>query len=88
MQDGRVLQYASNMRRDYDIVLAAMTQNGRGLRCASEEMRSHREIVCGAVAQDGEALQYATPETRESLATKLVVNRDRRIAELEKNRSL
>ena len=75
------------MRGEYDIVLAAVTQNGRALRCASEEMRSHREIVCTAVAQNAKALQYATPETRESLATELVVKRDRRIAELE-NQSL
>ena len=89
MQDGRVLRYASrNMRSAYDIVLASVTQNGRALRCASEELRNHREIVCTAVAQNAKALQYATPETRESLATELVVKRDRRIADLEKNQSL
>ena len=47
-------------------------------------MRSHRERVCTAVAHDGVSLQYATPETRDFLATDLVVQRDRRIAELEK----
>ena len=84
MQDGRVLRYASrNMRSAYDIVFAAVTQNGRALRCASEEMRSHREIVRTAVAQHAKSLQYASPETRESLATELIVKRDRRIAELE-----
>ena len=84
-QDGRVLRYASrNMRGAYDIVFAAVTQNGRALRCASEKLRNHREIVCIAVAQNAQALQYASPELRESLATELVVKRDRRIAELEK----
>ena len=83
-QDGRVLRYASrNMRGAYDIVFAAVTQNGRALRCASEKLRNHREIVCIAVAQNAQALQYASPELRESLATELVVARDRRIAHLE-----
>ena len=75
------------MRGTYDIVLAAVTQNGRALRYTSEELRNHRKIVCTAVAQTAKALQYATPEIRESLATELVLKRDRRIAELE-NQSL
>ena len=75
------------MRIAYDIVLAAVTQNGCALRCAAKELRTHREIIYTAVAQNAKALQYATPETRESLATELVVKRDRRIAELE-NQSL
>ena len=74
------------MRGTYDIVLAAVTHNGRALRYASSELRNHRKIVCTAVAQNAKALQYATPETRESLATELVVKRDRRIAELEKSK--
>ena len=38
------------------------------------------------MAQHANSLQHATPELRESLATELVVKRDRCIADLEKSK--
>ena len=43
-------------------MLTAVKEDGRTLKCASNELRSDREIVHAAVKQSGTALQYASKE--------------------------
>eukprot|EP00971_Amphidinium_carterae_P147917 2931970-Amphidinium_carterae.1 len=47
------------MASDREVVLAAVSTNGRALAHASETMRADREIVLAAVSCGGESLQYA-----------------------------
>ncbi len=44
--------------------MAAVAQNGRALRFASDGLRGDRDVVMAAVAQDGRALQYASAGLR------------------------
>mmetsp|Transcript_8074 Transcript_8074/g.18898 ORF Transcript_8074/g.18898 Transcript_8074/m.18898 type:complete len:229 (-) Transcript_8074:65-751(-) len=50
------------LKRDPEIVLAAVRQNGWALQFAAECCRRDREIVLAAVSTDGRALQYASEE--------------------------
>ena len=54
------MQYAKMQRDEFEseaeVVMAAVRQNGWGLRYASEELRGDRELVLEAVAQNGYAL--------------------------------
>ncbi len=43
-------------------VLAAVVQDGRALRHASEEYKGDREVALAAVQQCGDALEYASEE--------------------------
>jgi len=47
-----------------EIVLAAVRQNGKALRYASDELRADREIVLAAVRQSCWALEYASKDLR------------------------
>ena len=42
----------ASLRSDKDVILAAVNQDGRALRFASEEFRSDREVVLAAVNHD------------------------------------
>jgi len=46
------------------VVLAAVTQNGRALKYASEELKGDREVVLLAVTQDGFMLYHASEELK------------------------
>ena len=62
------------LKGDFEVVLAAVSQNGKALQWASAELRGNREIVSSAVSQDGSALQWAAAELRLGpLATPLVL---------------
>ena len=50
------------LKRDHDVVLAALTQDGAALEYAKAELRSDREIVLAAVKMDGMALGYAASQ--------------------------
>jgi len=47
------------LRGDRDVVLAAVTQSGRGLEFASSALKADQGVVLAAVAQDGAALEFA-----------------------------
>eukprot|EP00403_Amphidinium_massartii_P030630 CAMPEP_0178391844 /NCGR_PEP_ID=MMETSP0689_2-20121128/11373_1 /TAXON_ID=160604 /ORGANISM="Amphidinium massartii, Strain CS-259" /LENGTH=393 /DNA_ID=CAMNT_0020012401 /DNA_START=166 /DNA_END=1347 /DNA_ORIENTATION=+ len=53
-----------NLQDDFDIVLAAVSQDGMMLKLASERLRNHRSIVLAAVQQQGLALEFASEECR------------------------
>jgi hypothetical protein len=40
--------------------MAAVTQEGRALGCASKSLRADRDVVMAAVRQNGDALEYAS----------------------------
>ena len=44
--------------------MAAVAQNGRALRFASDGLRADRDVVIVAVAQNGRALEYASAGLR------------------------
>ena len=48
----------------YEIVMAAVLQNGRCLGAASEELRDNRDIVMAAVSQNGRSLGQASDVLR------------------------
>ena len=59
--DGWELKDASeNLKRDNEIVMAAVKTNGKALKFASEDLLRNREIVMTAVKQDGSAIQFAS----------------------------
>ena len=47
------------MKKDKEVVLAAVKQHGEALEYADESLKKDKEVVLAAVAQDGEALTYA-----------------------------
>ena len=51
-------------------LLAAVQQNGRALKYASEELQADREVVLAAVQQNGDALTYASQELQAKLLLK------------------
>ena len=51
-------------KADREIVLAAVSHNGRALQFATEELKGDREIVLAAVSQYCYALQYATEKQK------------------------
>ena len=59
------LQYASEaMQADREVVLAAVTTNGRELQYASDELRADKEVVLAAMKQEACALEYASDTLR------------------------
>ena len=58
-QDGRSLQFASELRRDPGFLLAAVCLRGCALQFADPVFRADRGVVLTAVLQDERALQYA-----------------------------
>ncbi|CAD7975875.1 unnamed protein product [Amoebophrya sp. A25] len=53
-----------NMRDDFDVVLAAVTQNGMTFRYASQRLKNDPRIVTAAVLQQPYAMRYASVEMR------------------------
>ena len=57
---GSALQWAhEDLKKDYEIVLAAVLTYGVALRWAHESLQQDRGIVVAAINQDGNALQWA-----------------------------
>ena len=57
------LEYASQeLRKDREVVLRAVTNNGRALRYAFEALKGDKKLVLAAVTQNGLALQHASEE--------------------------
>ncbi len=54
-----VFDIDGSLKKDRDIVLAAVKENGLALRYANKCLKKDREIVLTAVQQDGWALEYA-----------------------------
>ena len=62
---GYILWYLpEKWKSDKELVMEAVRQNGRALRCASDTMREDVEVVMTAVLQDGLALKYASESLR------------------------
>ena len=60
---GDALEYAGpKLKKDREIVLAAVKQQGYALKYADPELKKDREIVLAAVKQNGTLLYYADPE--------------------------
>ena len=51
-------------KNDKELVLAAVTQKGHLLDCASKELQADNEVVLAAVAQDSRALVHAAEALR------------------------
>ena len=65
MQNGLALYYADpELKKDREIVLAAVTQCGRALRCVGAELKKDREVVLAAFLQNILSLHDADPELR------------------------
>lgn len=56
----KALQAADDARDDFDVVMAAVSQNGLALRYASARLKNQRDIVLAAVSQVGLALYHAS----------------------------
>ena len=62
-KSGWQLQYASEeIKKDREVVLAAVKKNGYALTYASDELKKDREFILAAVKQDRHALGYASEE--------------------------
>ena len=65
LQMRAALQYASEeLKKDKDVVMVAVAQNGLALEYASDELKNDKEVVMAAVTQKGLALQYASAELK------------------------
>ena len=51
--------------RDYEIVLAAVTQNGMALDYASKDLQNNFDIVLAAVKQNGESIKFSSDELQD-----------------------
>ena len=65
IRNGDALQFA--LKCDHAIVKLAVTQRGRALQYASDELKGNKEIVKIAVARDGRALEHASVKLRKNL---------------------
>lgn len=60
----RFLGAPREIRADYEVALAAVTQKGSLLNYASQELRADLRVVLAAVQNDGNALQFASEALR------------------------
>jgi uncharacterized lipoprotein YbaY len=63
-QDGILLKKLPDFQDNHDIVLAAVSNDGRALEFASSDIRDNHDIVSAAVRQNGKALQFASLDLR------------------------
>ena len=62
-----MLQFASaQLRRDKEVVLAAVQKSGLALKFADADLRADKEVVLVAVRQNGEAIRFAGEKLRGS----------------------
>ena len=66
-QDGLYLYHAVPFRRDREVVLSSVRQNGLALHFADRSMLEDHEVVMQAVRQTHFALQYVGRELKEDL---------------------
>ena len=52
------------LKGDHEIVMTAVSEDGRALEHATEELKGDHEIVLAAVSENGCALQYAAEELK------------------------
>ena len=62
MHGGALWWVSVELKHDREVVIEAVTQQGRVLRFASEELKGDREVVVEAVRQHGLALRFASEE--------------------------
>jgi hypothetical protein len=55
---------SEELKKDKEVVLAAVKQDGYALQYASEELKKDKEVVLAAVKQNGYALKYASEELK------------------------
>merc|ERR1711865_839013 len=55
------------MKKDKEVVMAAVQSSGWALEAAAEEMQSDREVVMAALQNNGCALKYAAEEVGKEL---------------------
>ncbi|TQC54492.1 DUF4116 domain-containing protein, partial [Mycoplasmopsis cynos] len=66
------MQFASEeLKKDREVVLEGVKQDGFVLRYASQELKKDREIVLEAVKRNGYALQFASEELKKDKAVGL-----------------
>ena len=57
---------SARLKDDKEVVVTAMSQNGRALEFASDELQAEKKVVIPAVAKSvGEMLKYASAELHE-----------------------
>ena len=65
---GLVLAYAvPEIRADKEVVLMAVSRDGRALQFAAVELRDDREVVMKAVGHHGRAIEFASERLRGDL---------------------
>ena len=52
------------LKKNREVVLAAVQKDGYALRYAAEELKKDREVVLAAVQQDGTALLFVAEEMK------------------------
>ena len=55
------------MKKDKEVVLAAVQQDALALEYAGEEIKKDKEVVLTAVQQNGHALEYAGEEMKKEV---------------------
>ena len=58
----RILEYATTLQNDRDVVMVAVKQSGYSLEYASSTLRSDKTVVEAALMKSGHALEYASNE--------------------------
>jgi predicted RNA-binding protein (virulence factor B family) len=65
------------LRKDREIVLAAVQQNGYVLEYADESFKKDKEVVLAAVQQNGNALKYADESLQNDPDILAIVNKNK-----------
>lgn len=60
------------MRKDKEVVLAAVQQDGLALKYASDKLRNDKDIVLAAVQKDPKAIRFASYELRKKKNTMMI----------------
>jgi hypothetical protein len=75
---GRALRYTESLRRDRDVVLAALKADGNALQMCG--FRNDLEMVKVAIRHEPFALQYASEELRQNVELLVIAGRQNRKA--------
>ena len=63
--DGLDLENFEELQDDYDVVMAAVNNNGGSLQFASERLRADKEIVIAAVKNDPYVIEFASDDLQD-----------------------
>ena len=74
---GLWLKFATGLKADRDIVLAAVEQDGRALEYAAKSLKADRGLVLAAIKQSGQALVWASKELQEDQELQKIASKDR-----------